>query len=88
MTKPTMSCERALRLLAAYLDRELNELDHAEIERHLEACRSCYSRMEFEKLLKVRLAELGHREPDQGLAQRVRQLVLQFGEAGKDELAG
>jgi anti-sigma factor (TIGR02949 family) len=78
MSESIMKCEQALQLLAAYLDRELDHPDQGELERHLEACRSCYSRLEFEKQLKSRLADLGHREPDPAFADRIRRAVRQF----------
>lgn len=78
MTQHTMGCEEALRLLATYLDRELNPLEEMEMERHLELCRSCYSRVEFERALKARLAELGHLTPDPAFADRIRQMVQRF----------
>lgn len=50
-----IGCEEALRRLAAYLDRELEAMESAEVKRHLETCRSCYSRAEFERRLKERI---------------------------------
>lgn len=78
MSDHVVGCEEALRVLAAYLDGELASGEHGEIERHLSKCRSCYSRMEFEKRLKVQLSALGRREPDVGFTQRIRQLLSDF----------
>jgi anti-sigma factor (TIGR02949 family) len=72
------SCEDALRLLAAHLDRELDARSRQQLERHLEICRSCYSRAEFEKLLKERMAELGHEPVRPALARRVHTLIRSF----------
>ncbi len=74
----TIRCEEALRLLASYLDRELIGQEYADLERHLEACRSCYSRAEFERELKARLAGLGRQEPDAAFGARLRALVRRF----------
>ncbi len=76
------SCEEALRLLAAYLDRELEPSGSRQLERHLEICRSCYSRAEFERRLKDRIAELGREPVHAGLADRVHALVRTFTTAG------
>ena len=57
-----IDCEEALRRLFEYLDAELPGEPQREIEQHLERCRSCFSRVEFEKRLKAYTAELG-REP-------------------------
>jgi anti-sigma factor (TIGR02949 family) len=77
-TSDIRRCEDALRLLAAHLDRELDAPAHAQVERHLEACRSCYSRAEFEKRLKASLATLGHEPVRPELADRVQTLIREF----------
>lgn len=71
----TIDCEEALRRLAEYLDRELEELPKAEVEQHLETCRSCYSRAEFERVLKSRLRELRQEPVDPVFADRIRSLA-------------
>jgi anti-sigma factor (TIGR02949 family) len=73
-----IGCEEALRRLAAYLDGELDAPDHRDVERHLEACRSCYSRAEFERRLQSQLATVGRREPDPAFGARLRGLVRRF----------
>jgi anti-sigma factor RsiW len=77
-TEGIMGCDDALRLLAAYLDGELDENEHFDVERHLEACRSCYSRAEFHRLLHSRLEGLGRREPDAEFGARLAGLVRHF----------
>lgn len=71
-------CEDALRLLAAHLDGELDGAVHAELERHLSTCKSCYSRAEFEKRLKASVANVGRVDADPELAARIRTLIEQF----------
>ena len=44
-----IDCEEALRRLFEYLDAELHGEPQREMEQHLERCRSCFSRVEFEK---------------------------------------
>jgi anti-sigma factor (TIGR02949 family) len=78
MTTEITSCTEALRLLAAHLDGELDDHKHAEMERHLDTCRSCYSRSEFEQRLKVIIAELAEEPVPPDVATRVRTLVSQF----------
>jgi anti-sigma factor (TIGR02949 family) len=72
------SCEDALRLLAAHIDRELDTPTHDQMERHLEKCRSCYSRSEFEKRLKENVAALGREQVRPELADRVDALIRTF----------
>lgn len=73
-----IGCAEALKHLAAYLDDELGERRRGALERHLEACRSCFSRAEFERLLTARLRELGSEPVPAGLEARVRQLLDRF----------
>jgi anti-sigma factor RsiW len=77
-TERTIRCEEALRLLADYLDGELEHQEHRDVERHLHACRSCYSRAEFERGLKSQLSGLGRREPDPAFAARLDAIVRGF----------
>lgn len=77
-TTEIQSCEDALRLLAAHLDRELDAPTQDQMERHLETCRSCYSRAEFEKRLKEHVAELGREPVRTELADRVHTLIQTF----------
>jgi anti-sigma factor (TIGR02949 family) len=72
------SCEDALRLLAAHLDRELDAPTHDQVERHLDTCRSCYSRAEFEKRLKEQLAALGSAPVRRELTDRVDMMIRAF----------
>jgi anti-sigma factor RsiW len=74
MSEP-LNCEEALRLLATYLDEELEPGSTREVTQHLDTCRSCYSRAEFERRLKGQLAELRQGPVDNGFEQRIRALI-------------
>lgn len=74
-------CEEALRHLAAYLDGELGEGKRAEVRGHLETCRSCWSRAEFERRLRDRMSELREGEVTPDFERRVRQMIQRFGAA-------
>ena len=78
MTRPEIDCEQALRLLAAHLDSELAGPESGAVEEHLERCRSCWSRAEFERRLKARLAELGDGPARPALEARIRGLLEGF----------
>lgn len=67
-----MRCEEALRLLAQFLDRELDDHDDAAVEEHLATCRACFSRAEFERRLRTQLAALRAVEVPQSLDRRIR----------------
>lgn len=76
----TMRCEEALRLLATYLDGELGRVEREELEDHLDTCRSCWSRAEFERRLKGRLGELRRGDVAPGFERRIRTLIRGFAE--------
>ena len=73
-----INCEEALRRLAEYLDAELLGESSREMEQHLERCRSCFSRVEFEKRLKSCTAELRREAVPPDLDRRIRALVDTF----------
>lgn len=76
-----IDCEEAIRRLAEYLDGELADREEAAIERHLETCRSCWSRAEFERRIRERLADLRREEVDPDFEVRIRSLLRRFGQA-------
>jgi hypothetical protein len=47
----TMNCQEALNLIALYLDDDVSERERSALQKHLETCRHCFDRVEFEKLL-------------------------------------
>ena len=73
-----MTCEEALRLLAEYIDGELEDATRGDVQRHLDACRGCYSRAEFERGLKTQLVAIGTAAVRPQLEERVRALIGQF----------
>jgi anti-sigma factor (TIGR02949 family) len=74
----TIECEEALRRLAEYLDHELGRVPAAEVQQHLERCRSCYSRAEFERGLKSRLSELRREPVDPEFENRICEMARGF----------
>jgi anti-sigma factor (TIGR02949 family) len=71
-----MDCEEAIRQLAAFLDRELDLETSAEVQRHLDACRSCYSRAEFQRRLADRIRQdLGADRVSPAFQARMRVLL-------------
>lgn len=74
-----VTCEDALRFLAGFLDGELHTDAHERIERHLEVCRSCFSRAEFERRLKDEVGRLRRDDVSAAFEQRIRRLIGAFG---------
>ncbi len=73
-----IDCEEALRRLAEYLDAELQGEPQREIEKHLERCRTCFSRVEFERRLRAKTAALRREPVSPELERRIRGLVDTF----------
>lgn len=78
MTEKEIKCEQALRQVLEYVDRELDEREHAAMQKHLHVCKSCYSRMEFERRLKRKVGELCDDEVPSRLGERIKGLLQGF----------
>jgi anti-sigma factor (TIGR02949 family) len=79
MSEPgNIGCEQALKRLLEFIDRELSDSEQDSVERHLQTCRSCFSRMEFESRLKQRLSALSSDEIPQKARDRIRDLIKEF----------
>lgn len=81
MNPRELSCEEVIARLFDYLDRELDDRQAAEIEHHLARCRDCFSRSEFEKRLRARLATGASQPAPPRLQRRIRRLLDDFDEA-------
>lgn len=73
-----MTCEDVLRELLAYLDREVDPDTAALIDRHLQSCRGCFSRAEFERKLKGHLEASGEKPAPERLRARVKGILDKF----------
>jgi len=58
--------------VTAYVDGALDEAGQAQMEDHLRGCPACREQVDFERLLKRRLAALPAAEPAAGLEEAVR----------------
>jgi anti-sigma factor (TIGR02949 family) len=73
-----VDCAQALKRLIEFIDRELADADREVIERHLQTCRSCLSRAEFERALKGRLRGLSHGDVPSKMLDRITALMQEF----------
>lgn len=71
-------CEEVIAHLFDYLNGELDAEKRSYIDRHLEECRGCYSRAEFERLLRKKVADLCDEPPPAALQRRLKALLDQF----------
>ncbi len=73
-----IQCEEAIRKMLEYIDEELHQHDHASMEKHLESCRECYSRMEFEQRLKSMVKDSGSEPAPPGLNKRINKIIKDY----------
>lgn len=73
-----LECEEAIAKLLEFLDGELDEIARRGIERHLETCRECFERAEFERRLRERVAQTAVVPAPESLRRRVRALMETF----------
>lgn len=75
MTKHEIDCVQALEQLFEFIDRELPDDRRDEMQHHLDTCKSCFSRFEFERRLKEKLGGLGKGEPSSDISDRITKLL-------------
>jgi len=68
-----LNCKDALRLLFDVIDRVADQLDIVEVEKHLQKCRHCMARYEFEKTFRTFVTEKGYNPCD---TSKVKQDIL------------
>ncbi|MBI4275111.1 MAG: zf-HC2 domain-containing protein [Rhizobiales bacterium] len=71
-------CEEVIAHLLAYLDGEIDAEKRRQIDHHLEECRACFSRAEFEKALRQKVKQLGHEKSPHSLQKRLKGLIDRF----------
>jgi anti-sigma factor (TIGR02949 family) len=73
-----IDCEQALKQILAYIDRELGDEERKAMQGHLHTCKSCFSRMEFERLLKGKVGALREEPASPQLSKRVKSLLKSY----------
>lgn len=78
MNADRITCEEVIEQLFDYLDRELDSELRDRINHHLERCRDCFTRAEFEKRLRSRVNETADVEAPEQLRRRIRRVLDEF----------
>jgi mycothiol system anti-sigma-R factor len=74
-----MTCQEAVRHLYPFLDRALEARKSRAVRRHLDQCRACCTKFEFERALKLILRERAQEgEVPPSLRQRIAGLTEAF----------
>jgi len=72
-------CEEVIAHLLMYLDGEIDDdRKRQQIDKHLQECRGCFSRAEFERALRKRVEAIGEERAGAKLRQRVKELIEKF----------
>lgn len=72
--KNPIDCEQALAQIFEFIDHELRPDEHEAMQEHLHACKSCFSRTEFERRLKAKLTSLRD-EAEPAAQARIEKLI-------------
>lgn len=78
MSDRHITCEQVIAQLFDYLDRELDAEVSGRIDEHMERCRDCFSRAEFERRLRARLHEATEVAAPERLQRRLRGIIDKF----------
>lgn len=73
-----MSCEEVLSKLYAYLDHEVDGPTEADIDAHMHECRECFSRADFERALKKKIASTVEVSIPDETRSRLQTLIKRF----------
>ncbi|MEN3185608.1 MAG: zf-HC2 domain-containing protein [Atribacterota bacterium] len=75
-----MDCQEIVEKMYFYLDHEiLTEEERTEFEKHLQMCRNCCQKYEFEQALWRLIRQNGLGEPiPETLIQRIESVIAQF----------
>lgn len=76
--RTAIDCDEVVAQLLPFLDGEIEGERRRRFERHLEECRSCCSRAEFELALRRRVRELAALPPPPSLRERIARIIDQF----------
>lgn len=78
MNAEQITCEEVIEQIYEFLDQELDSTLSERINAHLERCRDCFTRAEFEKRLRARVNDAAEAEAPERLHRRLQRLLNQF----------
>jgi mycothiol system anti-sigma-R factor len=74
-----MNCLQVIEQLWQYLDHELDGESSNQLERHLQQCRECFSKAEFERQLRTLLRRsCGGEQAPSHLRERLSRLLRMY----------
>ena len=73
-----ISCEEVISKLYDYLDQELGGSTQLDIDEHIKDCRECFSRAEFERALRKKVAGSIEADTPADTRNRLEALIKRF----------
>jgi anti-sigma factor (TIGR02949 family) len=70
-----IDCEQALMRIFELIDHELKGEDRQAMQHHIDTCKSCFSRVEFERRLKDKLKGLRDADTTAEARERIEKLL-------------
>lgn len=70
-----ISCEEAMERMFEYIDGVLAGIPHSELEHHIETCRGCLKKLDFQLKLKKRLSAVKPAPVSRKLAERLNRIL-------------
>jgi mycothiol system anti-sigma-R factor len=74
----TISCNEALEKMFEYIDGALAGKSHSELEQHIETCKGCLKKLDFQLKLKKRLTKVKPESVSKGLAKRLNNILNSY----------
>ena len=72
---PPIDCEQALARIFELIDHELKSEEREAMQHHMDTCKSCFSRVEFERRLKAKLKTLREEQTSAAARERIEELL-------------
>ena len=73
-----IDCEQALKRIFELIDHELKSEEREAMQHHIDTCKSCFSRVEFERRLKGKLGALREETATPEMTERIKGLLKSF----------
>ena len=73
-----VSCEQVLQTVYEFIDKEMTRDGMVTIKAHLDLCRSCFSRVEFEKLLREHMKSTTDHACPEKVKKKIQDLMQNF----------
>jgi predicted RNA-binding protein len=71
-----INCEEAAKMMNDYIDNYLKNNSKEDMIAHLNTCRHCFDKAEFEKMLKQKISSLAINSAEEKIARKKAEKIL------------